>query len=162
MAKYVPRVLICGNLEDFKKIIGDKPAEVVGQINFAEKNLTGEDLRQMLDGAAEYLIFTDDIEFYHYLENFPLNWQVMSATAFAKKIHGGFFSNKMLATFNQVLNQKKFSHVLDFKAISIHAVICRRRLIASAIIFIRLWKMFTGKFIGLSTSANFIFSTRLF
>ena len=114
MAKYVPRVLICGDVAEFKKIIGDKPAEVVGQINFAEKNFTAEDIRQLLDGTAEYLIFTDPLELQNYLEIFPINTQIISAAAFAKKIHDRFFCNKALAILNQVLNQKKFRRVLDF------------------------------------------------
>lgn len=102
---YVPRVIVCGDVDEFKKIIGDKPVEVVGQIDFAEKNF-----------AAEYLIFTDALEFRDYLEKFPLNTQVMSATAFAKKIRGGFFSYKMFALLNQILNQKIFGRVLDLDA----------------------------------------------
>lgn len=99
---YKPRVLICGDVNDFKKIIGNKPAEVVGQIDFPDKNFD-----------AEYLIFTDQTKFATYLENFPLNTQVMSAIAFAKKIRDGFFSNKALAVLVQVLNQKISGRALD-------------------------------------------------
>ena len=122
MAIYVPRVLICGDVGEFKKIIGDKPAEIVGQIDFDDaklffggKFLTGKDIRHLLDGFAEYLIFTDDMQFHDYLEIFPLNTQVLSAKSFAKKIHGCFFSNKNLALLQHVLNRKKFQgRVLDF------------------------------------------------
>ena len=78
MAIYVPRVLVCGNIEEFRKKIGDKSVEVVGQIIFekkeedvklffGEKILTSEDISKILDGAAEYLIFTDALEFCFYL-----------------------------------------------------------------------------------------------
>ena len=121
MAKYVPRVLICGDVAEFKKIIGNKPAEVVGQAKFDNgklflnnRELNAEDIRQLLDGTAEYLIFTDALAFRNYLEIFPLNTQVISAAAFAKKIHDRFFCNKALALLNKVLIQKKISRVLDF------------------------------------------------
>lgn len=95
MATYVPRVKICGDVETFRKIIGNKPVEVV-------------------DGNEEYLIFTDPMELNDYLEKFPLNNQAMSTTAFVKKVHDGFFSIKNFALLNQVLNKKKFNRALDF------------------------------------------------
>ncbi|MBR4904152.1 MAG: DUF4422 domain-containing protein [Selenomonadaceae bacterium] len=94
MATYVPRVSVCGDVEKFKKIIGDKPVEIV-------------------DDEAEYLIFTDPLELDNYLENSPLNTQVMSAVAFAKKISDGFFSYKAFAVLNKILG-KNFGRVLDF------------------------------------------------
>ena len=30
MSTYVPRVLLCGNEDDFRKTIGDKSVEIVG------------------------------------------------------------------------------------------------------------------------------------
>ena len=103
MAIYVPRVLICGDIAEFKEIIGDKPVEVVGEVIFGragdevqlffdERALSGEELRILLDGAADYLVFTDVLEHRDYLEAYPLNTQVISASAFAKKIRGKFFS----------------------------------------------------------------------
>ena len=105
---YRPRVLICGDVNEFKKIIGNKPVEVVGQISF-EEAATFKD-------EAEYLIFTDALEFREYLDNFPLNTQVISATTFYKKISGGFFSIKSFALLAELLNLKKFGRVLDFDA----------------------------------------------
>ena len=108
MATYVPRVVVCGNVEAFQKKIGDKPAEVIGQINFSE-------LDKFQFGAAEYLIFTDDLELYNYLEKFPKHWQVMSAEGFAKINPDGFFSYEIFGFIINLLNQKNFSgRVLDF------------------------------------------------
>ena len=115
MATYVPRVVVCGDVEAFQKKIGNKPAEVVGRINFKEKNFTADDIKNLLEGAAEYLIFTDDLELYNYLEKFPKHRQVMSAEGFAKINHDGFFSIEMRQHIGGLLNQKKFSgRVLDF------------------------------------------------
>ena len=106
MATYVPRVVVCGDVEAFRKIIGSKPVEVVGQVNFeGAKNF---------DDAAEYLIFTDPLEHREFVDNTAYNPQVMSATAFAKKICDGFCSIKTIALLNEFLNQKKFRRVLDF------------------------------------------------
>lgn len=125
MAIYVPRVLLCGDAAEFKKIIGNKPVEVVGQVTFGRKGddaqlfyngraLTGENLRRLLDGAADYLIFTDVLEHRDYLETFPLNTQVISATALAKKFRGGFFSYEVFALIHDLLSKKFSGRVLDF------------------------------------------------
>ena len=95
MATYVPRVKICGDVETFRKIIGNKPVEIV-------------------DGNEEYLIFTDPMELNDYLEKFPLNNQAMSAIAFVKKIHDGFFSVKTFMGFYELLARKNFNRLLDF------------------------------------------------
>ena len=126
MATYKPRVLLCGDEKIFLRTIGDKPAEVVGKIIFERtgdavnlfhdgRALTGKDIRELLNGTAEYLIFTDDAEFLFYRQNFPLNMQVISVAAFAKKIRDGFFSNEMLLLLKEFLRREKFSgRVLDF------------------------------------------------
>ncbi len=126
MATYVPRVLLCGDAATFKKIIGDKPAEIVGQVTceragdeanlfYGGQLLTDEALNRLLDGTAEYLIFTDLLEHRDCLEISKLRPQVISAPAFAKKIRDGFFSYVTLALLVEVLNRKNFSgRVLDF------------------------------------------------
>ena len=126
MASYVPRVLICGSVEKFKKKIGDKPAEIVGKVIFedtgddvklffGEHALTSEELCQILNDVAEYLIFTDDMEFDVYNIKFPLNWQVMSADSFAKISHNGFFSYSIVRIIAALLTNKyDFNRVLDF------------------------------------------------
>ncbi|MBE8949499.1 MAG: DUF4422 domain-containing protein [Quinella sp. 3Q1] len=127
MAIYVPRVLVCGSVEDFRKKIGNKPAQVVGQIIFkmtgsdvklffSERSLTADDIKNLLDGAAEYLIFNDALDFYYYCRKFPLNRQAMTAETFAKKIHGGFFTTEILILLESLLEAKNFSCVLDFDA----------------------------------------------
>ncbi|MBR4641146.1 MAG: DUF4422 domain-containing protein [Selenomonadaceae bacterium] len=114
MAKYVPRVLVCGDVEAFRKKI-DRPAEVVGQIDFKEKNFTAEDIKNLLENTAEYLIFTDDAELYDYLKKFPKHWQSMSVEGFAKINRDGFFSCDILEFIIALLNREKFSkRVLDF------------------------------------------------
>ena len=78
MATYKPRVLLCGDEKIFLRTIGDKPAEVVGKIIFERtgdavnlfhdgRALTGKDIRELLNGTAEYLIFTDDADKYRFV-----------------------------------------------------------------------------------------------
>ena len=115
MATYVPRVLLCGDVEAFRKKIGDRPAEVIGQIDFNEKNFTAEDIKNFLNDAAEYLIFTDDLELYNYFKKFPKHWQIMSVEGFAKINPDGFFSCEIFGFIIALLNREKFSgRVLDF------------------------------------------------
>ncbi|MBR1806751.1 MAG: hypothetical protein IJ774_10260, partial [Selenomonadaceae bacterium] len=102
MSTYVPIVLLCGDEKIFRETIGDKPVEIVGRINFAQAG----DAVTLLDDA-EYLVFTDAVEFALYLKNFPPNRRVMSAKSFAAKIHDGFFSYDALNDFYGVIRRKK-------------------------------------------------------
>lgn len=129
MASYVPRVIICGSVEEFRKKIGDKPAEVVAQINVDELD---DAIKNLIDGAAEYLIFTDYDKFYSYLLKFPYNSQVISAETFAKKIHDGFFSIEALAQLSNLLKLKNFSaRVLDFDSLLAESDFRTRRIFDS-------------------------------
>ena len=133
MANYVPRVLLCGDAAQFKQTIGNKPAEIVGQITFKRagdeaqlffdgRPLTSESLKRLLNGAAEFLIFTDPLELRDCLETFPLNTQVLSAVTFAKKIRDGFFSYETLLFLRELLRQKNFpGRVLDFDCYFAHS-----------------------------------------
>ena len=127
MANYVPRVLVCGSIEDFAKKIGDKPVEVVGQMTLKKtddnvnlflggRTLTNEELHQLLDGAAEYLIFVDPLDFYYYYTKFSLISQITSAESFARKIYSGFFSLESFILLQALLNEKNLNRVLDFDA----------------------------------------------
>ena len=127
MATYVPRVLVCGSIEEFRKIF-DKPAEIVGQIILRETNddielffdeqaLSDEDIKNLLDGTAEYLIFVDALDFYRYCKKFLLKVQVMPLKTFVKKFRGTFFSHEMFFRIINLLNEENFSgRVLDFDA----------------------------------------------
>ena len=111
MSTYVPRVLLCGNEDDFRKTIGEKPVEVVGRTNFAQ---AGDAFNRLRDDA-EYFVFTDAVEFALYLKNFPPNRRAMSAETYATKIHDGFFSYDALNDFYGLVRRKKiFGRVLDF------------------------------------------------
>ena len=123
MAKYIPRVIICGDVAKFRDTVGS--AEIVGQVTFTKTGneiqllyggqpLTGDNIRQLLDGTAEYLLFTDALQLNDYLEVFPPNTQVMSARAFAEKIRDGFFSNKTLAFLLDILDKNFSGRALDF------------------------------------------------
>lgn len=108
MANYVPRVLICGDVEAFKNKIGDKPVEIIRQINFSE-------IKQIDFGVAEFLIFTDDEDFCSYLKNFPWNRQAMSVETFVKKFRDGFVCVDIMTTLGELfLREKNLSRVLDF------------------------------------------------
>ena len=125
MATYVPRVLICGDAEEFKKIIGDKPVKVVGQIFFRQAGdeaqiffngqaLDDETIRYLPGDFAEYLLFTDALTFNKFLETFPLNIRAMSARAFAEKNFDGFYAIETFVSLRKVLNENFSGHVLDF------------------------------------------------
>ena len=125
MAIYVPRVMLCGSVDEFKKIIGNKAVEVVGQIFFQRTGdtgklflngheLNGNDIRNLLNGSAEYLLFTDDVAFTISLDSYPRNEQMMTAAAFAKKNYDGFSTTKTLNIFQAIIQEKISGRVLDF------------------------------------------------
>ena len=127
MATYVPKVLICGSVEEFRKNF-NKPVEIVGEIILQETDgdvklffdnraLTEKDILILLDGTAEYLIFVDALDFYNYRKKFPNQVQVMQLKSFVKKFRGTFFSHEMFFTLINLLNEENFSgRVLDFDA----------------------------------------------
>ncbi|MBR3499461.1 MAG: DUF4422 domain-containing protein [Selenomonadaceae bacterium] len=127
MATYVPRVLVCGSMEEFIKKIGNKPVEVVGQILFDKTDdgaklflggraLTDENIRLLLDGAADYLIFVDALDFYYFLKKFSPSSQVVPVETFVRKIHGGFSSKETFLFLEGLLIAKKIGRALDFDA----------------------------------------------
>lgn len=135
MATYVSCVLICGDVEEFKEKIGDKPVEIVGQINFektgdevklffGEQSLTGEDIKNLLDSTADYLIFVDTFEYGYYFEKFPRNLQVASIEVFTKKFLNGYFPFNILLMLTKLLNQKNFGRVLDFDTFFVKSNFC--------------------------------------
>ena len=125
MAIYVPRILVCGDIEEFRKNFGNKPAEIVGQIILqkttddvklfvGERILTNEDIFQLLDGIAEYLIFNDEMDLNFYLKKFKANTQIMSVKTFVRKVYNGFFSFDIFLRLENLLNKESFRRVLDF------------------------------------------------
>ena len=123
---YIPRVLVCGSVEEFRKKIGDRPAEVVGQVIFQMigddvklffygQSLTDEDIKKLLDGTADYLVFVDNFELHYYRKKFSLNFCVISVEFFVRNFHDGFFSYNAFNLLRGLLNTRKDSVlVLDF------------------------------------------------
>ena len=123
---YIPRVLICGDVEEFRKKIGDKPAEIVGQVIFQKigddvklffdgQSLTDDDIKKLLDGTADYLVFVDALELHYYRKKSSLNFCVISVEFFARNFHDGFFSYNAFNLLRSLLNKRKDSGlVLDF------------------------------------------------
>ena len=89
---YVPRILLCGDVNSFQKA-ADMPVEIVGKISFTGspereenylftnpedvlaytpkdlhiflnyKEIFADDLRKILDGAVDYIVFDNSAEF---------------------------------------------------------------------------------------------------
>ncbi|MCR5834517.1 MAG: DUF4422 domain-containing protein [Selenomonadaceae bacterium] len=126
MATYIPRILLCGNIEEFKQTIGDRPVEIVGMVSAERtednlnlfldgKKLTDDDIAALTDGTFDYLVFTDKLDYTMYLKYFSVKDQATSSTAFAKNFRDGFFTFTGLLVFCKILNDVKFfNHVLDY------------------------------------------------
>lgn len=109
MAAHLTRVLVCGSVEEFKEKMGDRPIEVVGQINF--NDLDGN-IKKLLGDKADYLIFVDMITLLDYVKKFSYHSKIKSVDTFAKK---NFYINDMATFLRELLKSRKISRrVLDF------------------------------------------------
>lgn len=112
MAKYIPKVIVCGYIDAFRKIIGDKSVTVVKQIEISEVD---EQIKLLIEGAAEFLIFTEATDFFYCREKFPYNVNVMTAETFAQIYSKDFAVNKLSVVLKLLFRAEKFSgRVLDF------------------------------------------------
>jgi len=119
---YVPRVLLCGDINSFRDA-ANMAVEVVGSVSFAGKNifLNGEEisvdaLRKILDGAADYVVFDSGAEFV--ARNKDLSELeipdrfIPRETLFTQARHV-FFSDTNLMTLAGILRNEKISRLLD-------------------------------------------------
>ncbi len=129
---FVPRILIAGDEELARNSIGDKPCEILGtlKLNFfndfkslqifsGEKALTLEDLKNILTGTADYIVFTDINEFvkcFAFLAGLGQGGQLVSLNTFTEKIHDEFFSTMNVSYFFVALKESKAKSLLDFDA----------------------------------------------
>ena len=147
--EYVPRILLCGDINSFANA-ADMPVEVIGQISFSGspergenyflvryrdvldyvpkelkifldgKEISAEKLREILDGAADYIVFDDGAEFvarYNDLSSLKIpNRFIPRETLFTQARHG-FYSDTNFMMLAGILRNEKISRVLDVDGI---------------------------------------------
>ena len=150
MAGYVPRVLLCGDESSFKNAASEMPIEIVGKISFkgsAERGeiyifnnpedafayvpkdfrifLNGEEisvdeLKKILDGTADYIVFDDGMEIIARQNDLHANRIIEQAvtreTLFRQARHN-FYAPKILYDLADLLRDNKISRLLDVDAL---------------------------------------------
>ena len=146
---YVPRILLCGDLNSFRRST-NMEVEVIGQIsfigspecgenhlfpnpqdvlNYAPKNLhifldgeeiSADELRKILDGVADYIVFNDVLEFggrHNDLCSLKIFERFIPRNTLFTQARHNFYSAKNFYLLSEILRDKKISRLLDIDAL---------------------------------------------
>lgn len=147
---YVPRILLCGDLNSFRHAAADMQVDIVGQISFtgaAErgenflfatvqdleayvpkdfrifldgKEISADTLRNILDGAADYIVFDDGGEIIgrrNELHALKLSGRLLTRETLFRQARRNFFAHENFPTLARFLRDNQISHVLDLDAL---------------------------------------------
>ena len=143
---YVPRILLCGDLNSFLDAAGDMEVEILGQISFTGspesgetylfpnpedalhytpknfraflngKEITVDELRKILDGAADYIIFDNAGEFigrHNDLYSLKIFDRFIPREILFRQARRNFYSARNLVKLSALLRENKISSLLD-------------------------------------------------
>ena len=143
---YVPRILLCGDLNSFLDAAGDMEVEIIGQISFTgspesgenyvfpnpedvlhykpknfhaflnAEEITVEELRKILDGAADYIVFDSEGEYigrYNDLYSLKFFEQFITRETLFRQARRNFYSAQNFAKLSEILRENKISRLLD-------------------------------------------------
>ena len=121
LSKYIPRILLCGDADNF---LPENPAqiEIVGQIDFVDEKIflddaeiSGDELRKILDDAADYLLFDDSAKLVAHFDDFApeVNEKFITRDALLKYAGNNFFSPTNAETLMNFIREQKISGLLD-------------------------------------------------
>ncbi|MBQ3727525.1 MAG: DUF4422 domain-containing protein [Selenomonadaceae bacterium] len=143
---YIPRILLCGELSSFTEAAADMAVEVVGKISFTGspergenflfpkpkdllafkpkdlhifldgKEISAEELRKILSGTADYIVFDDKNEFavrYNDLFSLKIFDQFIPRETLFHQARKNFHSDQNLLNLSKIVREKNFSRLLD-------------------------------------------------
>lgn len=143
---YVPRVLICGDEKNFLGL----DIEIIGKISFIGspergenflfpnpndalnyvpkelrifldgKEISADELRKILDGAADYIVFDSGIEFagrHNDLCSLKIFGQFIPRETLLRQARHNFYSAQNFLNLSEIVREKNFSNVLDVDGI---------------------------------------------
>ena len=143
---YVPRILLCGEESSFREAAAGMAVEVVGKISFTGspehgenflfpnpkdalafvpkdlkifldgKEISGDALKKILDGAADYVVFDSRGEFvgrHNDLCALKIFEQCIPRETLFRQARHNFYSAKNFVILSKILREKNFSRVLD-------------------------------------------------
>lgn len=147
---YVPRILLCGDVNSFQSAAGDMAVEIIGEISFtgsAERGenfifvrhdcmdyykpseikiflngaeISADELRKLLDGAVDYIVFDDARNFIgrrNDLHSLGLAERYITRENLFRQARHNFYSAKNLETLSEILRDNKISSLLDVDGI---------------------------------------------
>ncbi len=143
---YVPRILLCGDLNSFKSAAGDMPFEIVGQISFRGspergenylfsnpndlfkfvpkdlrifldgKEISADELKKILDGTADYIVFDDAGECigrHNDLHSLKIFYRFIPREILFRHARRNFYAPKNFEALATFIRENNFSHILD-------------------------------------------------
>jgi len=146
---YVPRILLCGDVESFRSAAGDMAVDIIGQISFtgspecgenyiflnadnlAEykptdlhiflngEEISGYELRKILDGVADYIVFDNEDEFaarHNDLYSLKIFGQFISRETLFRQARHNFYLIQNLDILSKLLRDNKIFRLLDVDA----------------------------------------------
>ena len=143
MSKYIPRILLCGDADNFLSknfaqiVKNDEPncsaaskavtdnflsknpmqVEIVGQIELDEqKTLPFDALKPILDGEIDYLVFDDAAKLAIHADELishGLNERFITCDGLSKHANQNFFAPSNAATLTKLIRRQKVSKLLD-------------------------------------------------
>ena len=147
MGGYVPRILLCGDIDSFRQA-ANMDVEIVGQISFTGAiergenyvfanpkdleiyvpgeiriflngaEISADDLRKILNGTADYIVF-DDAEIigrHNELYYLKIAEQAIPRETLFRQARRQFYSYSNFLTLTKILRDEKFSTLLDVDA----------------------------------------------
>ena len=197
MEGYIPRILLCGDIDSFRQT-ANMDVEIVGQISFTGATERGEnyifpnpeylaayvpgeirifldgaeisadDLRKILNGTADYIVFdsTELIGRQNELYYLNIAEQAIPCETLFRQARRQFYSYINFLTLKKILREEKFSTLLDVDAafaetdLFLFDVGGAYRLTPSGKILSRFMKIFTARFTPRPPIAASNFMTR--
>ena len=147
---YLPRILLCGEESSFREAAAGMAVEVVGKISFTGspergenflfpnpkdvlafvpkelkifldgKKISADELRKILDGAADYVVFDNRAEFagrHNDLCSLKIFEQFIPRETLFRQARNVFYSAQNFITLSEIVRKKNLSHLLDVDGI---------------------------------------------
>ena len=119
--KFIPRILLCGDMKNFLRALDGQKVNIVGQIDcdggkiFSDNAQLHDDDAQKIFYGADYVIFDDSAKFATNFERLARfgSEKFLTRESFLKFAGDNFFALENAQTLLDLIRQLKFSRLLD-------------------------------------------------
>ena len=111
--KFIPRILLCGDMKNFLRALDGQKVNIVGQIDCDDVKIS-DDFQKLVDGA-DYVIFDDSAKFATNFERLARfgSEKFLTRESFLKFAGDNFFALENVQTLLDLIRKLKFSRLLD-------------------------------------------------